>query len=46
MFEGKGATLWHVVANPDTVPMSATGKVDKPALQRLLRERGVRCTRS
>ena len=39
-------TLWHVVANPDAVPMSATGKVDKPALQRLRQEHGVRCTRS
>jgi acyl-CoA synthetase (AMP-forming)/AMP-acid ligase II len=42
----KVPTLWLVVANPDGVPMSATGKVDKPALQRLLGERGVRCTRS
>jgi len=32
-----------VVASPDTVPMSATGKVDKSALQELLRARGVRC---
>jgi acyl-CoA synthetase (AMP-forming)/AMP-acid ligase II len=39
-------TLWLVVANPDVVPMSATGKVDKSALQRLLAEHGVRCTRS
>jgi acyl-CoA synthetase (AMP-forming)/AMP-acid ligase II len=42
----KVPTLWLVVATPDGVPMSATGKVDKPALQRLLLERGVRCTRS
>ena len=42
----KVPTLWLVVATPDVVPMSATGKVDKPALQRLLSERGVRCTRS
>ena len=42
----KVPTLWLVVPNPDGVPMSATGKVDKPALQRLLGERGVRCTRS
>jgi acyl-CoA synthetase (AMP-forming)/AMP-acid ligase II len=42
----KVPTLWLVLPDPDGVPMSATGKVDKPALQRLLRERGVRCTRS
>jgi acyl-CoA synthetase (AMP-forming)/AMP-acid ligase II len=42
----KVPTLWLVVPDPDLVPMSATGKVDKPALQRLLLERGVRCTRS
>ena len=39
----KVPTLWLVVSNPDAVPMSATGKVDKAALQRLLRSRGVRC---
>ena len=42
----KVPTLWLVAGHPDVVPMSATGKVDKPALQRLLRERGERCTRS
>jgi len=35
--------LWLVVPNPDPVPMSATGKIDKSALQQLLRARGVRC---
>jgi len=35
-------TLWLVVADPEHVPMSATGKVDKSALQQLLRARGVR----
>ena len=39
----KVPTLWLVVRNPDAVPMSATGKVDKAALQQLLRSRGVRC---
>jgi acyl-CoA synthetase (AMP-forming)/AMP-acid ligase II len=34
--------LWLVVADPDAVPMSATGKVDKLALQALLGARGVR----
>ena len=38
----KVPTLWHVVPNPKPVPMSATGKVDKRALQELLRTRGVR----
>jgi acyl-CoA synthetase (AMP-forming)/AMP-acid ligase II len=42
----KVPTLWHVVPNADIVPMSATGKVDKSALQRLLVEHGVRGTRS
>ncbi len=39
----KVPTLWLVVPDPESVPMSATGKVDKPALQQLLRSRGVRC---
>jgi acyl-CoA synthetase (AMP-forming)/AMP-acid ligase II len=39
----KVPTLWLVVPDPDSVPMSATGKVDKWALQQLLRSRGVRC---
>ena len=38
----KVPTLWLVVADPEHVPMSATGKVDKSALQQLLRARGVR----
>jgi len=38
----KVPTLWLVVAGAEQVPMSATGKVDKPALQELLRSRGVR----
>jgi acyl-coenzyme A synthetase/AMP-(fatty) acid ligase len=42
----KVPTLWLVVPNAEQVPMSATAKVDKPALQRLLSEHGVRCTRS
>ena len=36
-------TRWLLVPNPDAVPMSATGKVEKPALQQLLHSRGVRC---
>jgi acyl-CoA synthetase (AMP-forming)/AMP-acid ligase II len=40
----KVPTLWLVVPNADAVPMSATGKVDKTALQKLLRSRGVRCS--
>jgi acyl-CoA synthetase (AMP-forming)/AMP-acid ligase II len=39
----KVPTLWLVVPSPEPVPTSATGKVDKPALQELLRSRGVRC---
>jgi acyl-CoA synthetase (AMP-forming)/AMP-acid ligase II len=38
----KVPTLWLVVPDPEQVPMSATGKVDKSALQQLLRARGVR----
>jgi acyl-CoA synthetase (AMP-forming)/AMP-acid ligase II len=38
----KVPTLWLVVPSPEPVPMSATGKVDKRALQELLRSRGVR----
>jgi acyl-CoA synthetase (AMP-forming)/AMP-acid ligase II len=38
----KVPTLWLVVPSPEPVPMSATGKVDKRALQQLLRSRGVR----
>jgi acyl-coenzyme A synthetase/AMP-(fatty) acid ligase len=41
----KVPTLWHVVANPAEVPMTATGKVDTLRLQQLLRARGVRSTR-
>jgi acyl-CoA synthetase (AMP-forming)/AMP-acid ligase II len=37
----KVPTLWLVVPSPDAVPMSATGKVDKAALQQLLRARGL-----
>lgn len=40
---GARANLWLVVSDPEHVPMSATGKVDKSALQQLLRARGVRC---
>jgi acyl-CoA synthetase (AMP-forming)/AMP-acid ligase II len=40
----KVPTLWLVVPNPEPVPMSATGKVDKQALQELLLSRGVRCS--
>jgi acyl-CoA synthetase (AMP-forming)/AMP-acid ligase II len=36
----KVPTRWLVTADADVVPLSATGKVDKPALQRLLVERG------
>ena len=35
-------TRWLVVPDADAVPMSATGKVDKAALQLLLRTRGAR----
>jgi acyl-CoA synthetase (AMP-forming)/AMP-acid ligase II len=38
----KVPTLWLVVPDADAVPLSATGKVDKRALQELLRSRGVR----
>ncbi len=38
----KVPTLWLVVPDPGAVPMSTTGKVDKSALQELLRARGVR----
>jgi acyl-CoA synthetase (AMP-forming)/AMP-acid ligase II len=41
----KVPTLWLIVSDPEQVPMSATGKVDKPALQQLLRARGVRTRR-
>jgi acyl-CoA synthetase (AMP-forming)/AMP-acid ligase II len=36
----KVPTSWLVVGSVDEVPMSATGKVDKRALQDLLRTRG------
>jgi acyl-CoA synthetase (AMP-forming)/AMP-acid ligase II len=36
----KVPTRWLVTPDADVVPLSATGKVDKPALQRLLVERG------
>ena len=35
-------SLWLVIADAEQVPMSATGKVDKRALQELLRTRGTR----
>ena len=38
----KVPTLWLVVPDPGNVPMAATAKVDKSALQHLLRTRGVR----
>ena len=37
----KVPTLWLAVSDPEHVPMLATGKVDKSALQQLLRARGV-----
>ena len=37
----KVPTLWYVTTSADVVPMSATGKVDKSALQELLRSHGV-----
>jgi acyl-CoA synthetase (AMP-forming)/AMP-acid ligase II len=39
----KVPTLWLFVPDPESVPMSATGKVDKRALQDLLRAHGIRC---
>ncbi len=36
----KAPTRWLLTSDPGAVPLSATGKVDKPALQRLLREQG------
>jgi acyl-CoA synthetase (AMP-forming)/AMP-acid ligase II len=36
----KVPTRWLLTPDPAVVPMSATGKVDKPGLQRLLREQG------
>jgi acyl-CoA synthetase (AMP-forming)/AMP-acid ligase II len=38
----KVPTRWLVVAEASAVPTSATGKIDQPALRRLLQERGVR----
>jgi acyl-CoA synthetase (AMP-forming)/AMP-acid ligase II len=38
----KVPTLWLVVPDPEAVPMSATGKVDKSALQQMLLSRGRR----
>jgi acyl-CoA synthetase (AMP-forming)/AMP-acid ligase II len=38
----KVPTLWVVVDDPQRVPMLTTGKVDKSALQHLLRASGVR----
>jgi acyl-CoA synthetase (AMP-forming)/AMP-acid ligase II len=38
----KVPTLWLVVPDPESVPMLASGKVDKSALEQLLRARGVR----
>lgn len=40
----KVPTLWLVVPDSEQVPRSATDKVDKSALQQLLRSRGVRCS--
>ena len=36
----KVPTLWMVTEEAGTVPMLASGKMDKPALQRLLSDRG------
>lgn len=36
----KVPTVWLVTTDPASVPMLATGKVDKAGLQRLLREKG------
>jgi acyl-CoA synthetase (AMP-forming)/AMP-acid ligase II len=41
----KVPALWLVVPDPEHVPMSATGKVDKTALQQLLRVHGARTAR-
>jgi acyl-CoA synthetase (AMP-forming)/AMP-acid ligase II len=41
----KVPTLWLAVPDAEQVPMSATGKVEKRALQQLLQSRGVRCDR-
>jgi acyl-coenzyme A synthetase/AMP-(fatty) acid ligase len=41
----KVPTRWLAVTEPSAVPMSATGKVDKAALQQLLRTRGDVATR-
>jgi acyl-CoA synthetase (AMP-forming)/AMP-acid ligase II len=38
----KVPTLWLVAPDAEQVPMSATGKVDKTALQQILRSHGVR----
>jgi acyl-CoA synthetase (AMP-forming)/AMP-acid ligase II len=38
----KVPTLWVVVHDAESVPMLASGKVDKSALERILRARGVR----
>jgi acyl-CoA synthetase (AMP-forming)/AMP-acid ligase II len=38
----KVPTLWLVMPDPELVPMTATGKVDKRALQQLLLSRGAR----
>jgi len=35
-------TVWLVTADPSEVPMLATSKLDKPALQQLLRLRAQR----
>jgi acyl-coenzyme A synthetase/AMP-(fatty) acid ligase len=37
----KVPTRWVLAPDPDAVPMLSTGKVDKPALQRLIDEAGV-----
>jgi acyl-CoA synthetase (AMP-forming)/AMP-acid ligase II len=42
----KVPTLWLVAPDAEQVPMSATGKVDKNALQQILRSHGVRAARS
>ena len=38
----KVPTLWLVVPDPESVPMLASGKIDRSALEQLLRARGVR----
>jgi acyl-CoA synthetase (AMP-forming)/AMP-acid ligase II len=42
----KVPSLWLVAPSPEAVPMMATGKIDKKALQELLRSRGAPAQRS